>query len=161
MKAHEPGSPQHEGVVGVAPEEEAEDVKDDTASRATNRKASGTSQGAAVKRTAADGEPPCMRGKSSGTAQGAVVQRATANDEPPIICGKSTGTAQGAAVQPATAARGSEASDGAIPVDALQTGAAANGSDVGDTGTVGANVTKARMPGSPQQKEYKAQQAKR
>jgi hypothetical protein len=102
-----------------------------------------------------------MHGEISGTAQAAAVQRATAGGEPPSTFGKSTGTVQGAAVQPATAARGSEASDGAIPVDALQTGAAANGSDVGDTGTVGANVTKARMPGSPQQKEYKAQQAKR
>jgi hypothetical protein len=53
MKTHELGSPQLESVVGVAPEEEAEDVEDDTARGATYRKASGTSQSAAVKRTAA------------------------------------------------------------------------------------------------------------
>ena len=53
MKAQEPDSPQHESVVGVAPEEEAEDVEDDSASGTKYRKASGTSQSAAVKRTAA------------------------------------------------------------------------------------------------------------
>jgi len=37
----------------VAPEEEAEDVEDDAASGTKYRKASGTSQSAAVKRTAA------------------------------------------------------------------------------------------------------------
>jgi hypothetical protein len=56
-------------------------------------------------------------------------------------------------VQPATAARGSEAGNGAAPVVAFQTVAAANGSDAGGGGAVGADVTKAQMPGSSQQKE--------